>query len=562
MISAKTHIFHRKTIDNHDASLYASVRFAHGNLEGIDNTRLRSMIADYIRKNENLQRLVLERNTSCQNIKDYCNKIEKGNIQDDELEFRALAMLCYLRIRVFSITKTSENNITINVLNYGEHVESFTECIYILYDEERKHYEPLYAINKQIPDENIKIFKCDDETIVQLVYRFIQEEFHYDANTQSDCNNLGNISEQPAETNVLNETERMFDLVTSSSSTNLYNKRKSPVYDTFLRTSTTEQASSSISHQTYVSNKRTKSSRLDNNSEKSSLNKNNNKSLTIEQHLQMDTMTDESGTDENMKIFLLTIKVILDSSNDKQRIENGQMPLNDEIEVEKMRFEIEPAPKFRGRTLTDFQPKKAQKRNGKPSTPRPPRYYPDRSRHRYLNLLIPEAYILPDIIQYCFEICIITREMNGYTYIHPYFKFQVHPTDPKSPILNPRYIYFVSTMKFKAYSEILRQLKLQLVVVMHTNKELMQSEQPLQIFSSSKNNDHRNVITTKFNDHRAFKDAYHLHDLCFAITLWSKKSGEKVFHRHNDKQYISQIVTEDKNTKDRKKKDINIIAIY
>ncbi len=54
----------------------------------------------------------------------------------------------------------------------------------------------------------------------------------------------------------------------------------------------------------------------------------------------------------------------------------------------KIRFEDEPAEGFRGRTKGDFKPKKAKKRNGQPSSPRPPRYFPDRNDRRYLNLLV------------------------------------------------------------------------------------------------------------------------------------------------------------------------------
>ena len=32
----------------------------------------------------------------------------------------------------------------------------------------------------------------------------------------------------------------------------------------------------------------------------------------------------------------------------------------------------------------------------------------------------------------------------------------------------------------------------------------------------------------------------------FAITLWKKEPGEKVFYRHDDTQYISSISTEDR----------------
>jgi hypothetical protein len=56
-------------------------------------------------------------------------------------------------------------------------------------------------------------------------------------------------------------------------------------------------------------------------------------------------------------------------------------------------------------------------------------------------------------------------------------------------------------------------------------------------------------ITTTYNRHDAFKDAYHLHDLRFAVTLWKKEPGETAFRRYDDIQYISQISTEDKNCK-------------
>ncbi len=56
-------------------------------------------------------------------------------------------------------------------------------------------------------------------------------------------------------------------------------------------------------------------------------------------------------------------------------------------------------------------------------------------------------------------------------------------------------------------------------------------------------------ITTTYNRHRAFKDAYHLHDVRFAVTLWKKEPGETAFRRCDDIQYISQISTEQKKCK-------------
>ena len=41
---------------------------------------------------------------------------------------------------------------------------------------------------------------------------------------------------------------------------------------------------------------------------------------------------------------------------------------------------------------------------------------------------------------YRIGIHIITREIDGYAYIHPYFKFQKHPTDPEIDDENPLFI--------------------------------------------------------------------------------------------------------------------------
>jgi len=60
------------------------------------------------------------------------------------------------------------------------------------------------------------------------------------------------------------------------------------------------------------------------------------------------------------------------------------------------------------------------------------------------------------------------------------------------------------------------------------------------------------VITTTYTGHRAFKDAYHLHDLRFAVTLCEKQPGETVFRRRDDVQYVSQISTKVEICKNRK----------
>jgi hypothetical protein len=54
----------------------------------------------------------------------------------------------------------------------------------------------------------------------------------------------------------------------------------------------------------------------------------------------------------------------------------------------KMRFEIEPALKFRGRTKHEYKPKKPLKRNRQPSKPYSPRYFADRNGKHVLTLLV------------------------------------------------------------------------------------------------------------------------------------------------------------------------------
>jgi len=53
---------------------------------------------------------------------------------------------------------------------------------------------------------------------------------------------------------------------------------------------------------------------------------------------------------------------------------------------------------------------------------------------------------------------IITREIDGCSYIHPYFKFQVHPTDKQIPDENTIHFPFNIT-ELKYYSEGVKQLK-------------------------------------------------------------------------------------------------------
>jgi hypothetical protein len=172
--SATTHAFCRGKAADDGSCLYTSFRDVDDISNTTDNQQLRSMVATYIREHKNLHSVVLQTGVHC--VEDYCYKIEKGNLWGGEPEIRALTMLGRILICLVWIKPTAQDDICI--LNYGEDKNSFKECVYILYDEANKHYDPLCVINKQDPNEKMTIFPRDDKTIAALLSRFIREELH------------------------------------------------------------------------------------------------------------------------------------------------------------------------------------------------------------------------------------------------------------------------------------------------------------------------------------------------------------------------------------------------
>jgi hypothetical protein len=73
---------------------------------------------------------------------------------------------------------------------------------------------------------------------------------------------------------------------------------------------------------------------------------------------------------------------------EKQSTTDSSTILNEDHEEPRMRFEVELALKFRGRTPGDFKPKKPTNRDSEPSEARPPRYFADRNNKRVFNLLV------------------------------------------------------------------------------------------------------------------------------------------------------------------------------
>ncbi|CAF1257954.1 unnamed protein product [Rotaria magnacalcarata] len=512
-------------IERNDDSLYTAMRSANDTMLTMDNQRLRSLVASEVGHKNKSTDLAFQRDKCGETIRKCPNtKTIQGELQDRESKLDILAKLCRFLIYVVVIKPSVQGNI-IHVLNYGAFAVPYSKCICILHEEKEDHYDPLCAVNKQNLNEKITPFERDEKNISELLTIFIREELHYDGDIYSDCNNKSFINQSTAGLNVSNDGDRLLDLFTSGANEKDSNKRKELDYGSLAFAKTTEKLS-------VVLNKRQKDIPI-------------RESIAVEQGPEMCNHTTESKS--------------LIGSQSSKNVPNAS---NNEEENEKMRFKNQPERMIRGRYASEVEPTKPFKRNGQPSEPGPPRYFADEQNNNYLSLLIPNSYIPGDISRYRLEICLATREIDGYRYIHPYFKFRVQPTGRNPLMLNPIYIYFNDELKLEKISESSRQLPLQFMIVMHTNKELMKSEQPLTIFSSSTDNNHRRMIRTKFDNQKALKDAYHLNELVFAVTLWSKKPGENEFHRHADKQYISRISEQNRDAKVSNKDTKERIAIY
>jgi hypothetical protein len=177
-ISMTTHEFCRDKDVSDNGCLYKSFRFLNGTLESSDNKGLRSLVAYYIHKHENSDSLALKTDGKYKTVTDYCNEIKKGKLYGGKAELQALAMISNLVIHVVSIITAIDGRIKIKMLNYGEDKEVSRDSIYLLYDEEKTQYNPLYLINKEDSCKKLMIFSPnDDESVGEMLEKFIRQEF-------------------------------------------------------------------------------------------------------------------------------------------------------------------------------------------------------------------------------------------------------------------------------------------------------------------------------------------------------------------------------------------------
>ncbi|CAF1426554.1 unnamed protein product [Adineta steineri] len=539
-ISALPHEFRRGQVPVDSSSLLSSIRYVNNTNGTSNNKTLRNFVAERIFKNENLRTAILGRQTNCTTAAQYREQIKKGQLHDGAIEIKVLSNLCDLLIRVVSMKENHPDSTNLPYLEYGDDAKTTNKCVYILYDEEAKHYDPLYIVNKDNPDEKLTIFERDNTETSDLLRTFIQEKLHTVNFKELDCCIASHIMESPTKKEDLIEDELLMGMITSMAaetsspierndrSKNItVTNRSLPIkrtyrnYDELTYGQHTEQELSS----NQINDREAKHAKIDED-ELLKSNKTNSEFITFEELFQTNLFNIES-----------------ESQIEQQSTMNSPAAVSQPI---KMRLKVKLAKKFRGRTRGDFIPKKKRNRKNEPSKPRPPRYFSDRNGKTYLNLLIPKRILPNNLHQMKLELAMISKKIDGYSYINTYFKFMEVPSNPLlSPLRNPMYMP-VDHAELSSYSDTLYQLKLRLVVVTHTIGELMESEQPLTIFLSPKNNNGQKAITTPFKKQKPFKNAYDLHKMRFAITLWTKQHGEKEFKRREDIQYISSISTEDR----------------
>ncbi|CAF1364223.1 unnamed protein product [Adineta steineri] len=525
IISASSHEFRRGQVPVDSSSLLSSIHYLNNTVVTSNNKKLRNFVAERIFKNKNLHAEILKRQANCTTAAQYREQIKKGQLHDGAIEIKVLSNLCDLFIRVVSMKENYPDSTNLPYLEYGDDAKTTKKCVYILYDEEAKHYDPLYIVNKDIEAEKLTIFERDNtETLLDLLRTFIQEKLHGVNSKESDCCISSCTTESPTQIKDFNAGEHLMDMITLKADRSSPVKRKLPNYQELTLGQDIEEQLSS--DESILNDQEAKHAKIDEDEFLESL-KTDSEFLTFEELFQTDFVASE-----------------FEPQIEQQSTTNSPAALSQLI---KMLLEVDIAEGHRGRTRGEFIPKKSVKRNGQPSELGPPRYFSDQNGNTYLNLLMAERIFSNNLHQIYLEVVIITDEINGYAYINPYFKFMVAPNDPKvSPVLNPIYMFVDHKKELSSYSDMLRQLKLRLVVYTLTHRELMDSKQPLTIFSSPKNDNGQQAITARFNTQKTFKTAYDLHKMRFAFTLWTKQNGEKEFKRCGDTQYISSISTEDR----------------
>ncbi|CAF5088439.1 unnamed protein product [Rotaria sp. Silwood1] len=131
---------------------------------------------NYISQDEELKSLAVASVEGCQNFEDYKSRIT-GGLWGGEFEISTLAKM-FEKLIILIWKQKVEDELDVKISYYDTESNPLFECIYVLFDEELRHFDPLVVINKIDSKEKFKIFKRGDQTIRNLLIRFIRENFN------------------------------------------------------------------------------------------------------------------------------------------------------------------------------------------------------------------------------------------------------------------------------------------------------------------------------------------------------------------------------------------------
>jgi hypothetical protein len=167
------------------------------------NEGLRIEVANYILEHTEMHSIIILEHTEMhsmitdeyQIIQKYCSDIKEGKLWGGDLELRALSDLFKIKICVINLKRNEHDNCLwvsyygeddplaknerdncLWVSYYGEDDPLATECVYIYYNG-KDHFDPLYMINIENSNDIETISILNDQTVIDLLKKWIKEEF-------------------------------------------------------------------------------------------------------------------------------------------------------------------------------------------------------------------------------------------------------------------------------------------------------------------------------------------------------------------------------------------------
>jgi hypothetical protein len=138
------------------------------------NEGLRIEVANYILEHTEMHRMVLSSTDKYKTVQEYCFAIEQGKFWGGDPELKALSDLFNIIICVIDLTKITSDNCLLPSY-YGEDNRLATECVYIYYNG-KDHFDPLYMINIENSNHIETISVPNDQTVIDLLKKFIKEK--------------------------------------------------------------------------------------------------------------------------------------------------------------------------------------------------------------------------------------------------------------------------------------------------------------------------------------------------------------------------------------------------